>query len=84
MKNDFWDGWSELHCWVAQGSLKEVTLLLESKIDVNITNDFGVTPLMVASVVGNVHMVKFLVNNGANKTMTTKNKQTAYDLLFFK
>ncbi len=49
----------------SNGDIPSAKLLAEYKFSVNEIDDQGNTPLMMAAATGNVQMVKFLVENGA-------------------
>ena len=51
---------------VQKGSPSEVGSLLSGGIDVNARDDNGLSPLMVASFLGNVDIVKLLLQKGAD------------------
>lgn len=57
---------SELHTAAKNGDLKLVQSLIEEGADVNSTNVYGTTPLILASWEGHVEIVKLLLEKGAN------------------
>ena len=59
-----------LHFAVVQKAENIVKLLTKSGIDVNHARDDGKTPLHVASEYGHTDIVKFLLENGAEKSMS--------------
>lgn len=63
-----------------EGDAKKVlTLVLSGTINVNMQNDAGNTPLIVASDYGHSQIVKILLNNGADPNIENKNGWTAID-----
>jgi uncharacterized protein len=70
-------GETALHA-AAYSALKPVwEILINSKPDLNITNASGATPLMVASVIGNVEAVKLLIKAKAKITVEMPDGDTA-------
>jgi ankyrin repeat protein len=53
---------------------------IDKGININTPNINGYTPLMLASVVGNTDIVKFLLANGADKNLKNRINKTAFDL----
>jgi len=63
-----------------EGDTKRVlTLVLSGTINVNMQNDAGNTPIIVASDYGHSQIVKILLNNGADPNIENKNGWTAID-----
>ena len=63
-----------------QGTLSAVIeLLLAKAIDVNMIDDDGNTPLIVASDYGHTKIVKLLLNNDADPNIENKKGWTAVD-----
>lgn len=63
-----------------EGDAKRVlTLVLSGTINVNMQNDAGNTPIIVASDYGHSQIVKILLNNGADPNIENKNGWTAID-----
>jgi ankyrin repeat protein len=60
------DGDNGLHCVVRWDDLSAAKALIDAGIDVNKAGDLGYTPLHVACMQGNLEMVKFLIDRGAN------------------
>jgi ankyrin repeat protein len=56
-----------------------IELLLAKAIDVNMVDDAGNTPLIVASDFGHTKIVKLLLNNDADPNIENKNGWTAVD-----
>ncbi len=81
----FREGWTILHHACAR-SLEDVRKILTNKtININQTTSYGVTPLMVAvATMSSFQIVKYLIENGADKTLKTKSGKVAYDFLIFK
>lgn len=46
--------------------LELVKLLVESGLDVNAADNYGITPLMVAANLGDIEIVKYLISKGAD------------------
>jgi len=80
---EFRFGWSRLHTASSQ-SLSQTQLVIESRVDVNLQTDYGVTALMIASALPDLQIVKYLLSIGANKNLRTTKGQAAYDFLIFK
>lgn len=53
----------------SQGNVKEVKRLISRGVDVNTTNRYGVTPLMVASLCNWPEVVRLLLDEGADTEM---------------
>jgi hypothetical protein len=62
---------------VESGSLSEVTSLLEKGANVDATDDFDRTPLMMASLGGHTRITEVLIKAGADLNATAKYGQTA-------
>jgi ankyrin repeat protein len=63
------------------GSLNVCELLIEEcKVDVNISDDFGMTPLHFASKLGHLEICKLLCKYVLNKNTVDNDRQTPYDL----
>ena len=63
-----------------KGDAKRVLeLLLSGTINVNMVDSYGNTALMLASDYGHTHLVKILLNNGADPNIENKNGWTAID-----
>jgi uncharacterized protein len=60
------DGDNALHVAVRRNDRKIAKALIDAGIDVNKAGDLGYTPLHVASMAGNLEMVKLLVASGAD------------------
>ena len=60
------DGTTALH-WAAHlNDLKMATLLIEAGANVNVSNDYGITPLSLACTNGSSRMVRGLLQAGAD------------------
>ncbi|KAM4694866.1 ankyrin repeat and SOCS box protein 3 isoform 1-T4 [Discoglossus pictus] len=71
-----WSGWNPLH----QASLMERTdiiqLLLESDVDKECEDDFGITPLFISAQYGKYESLNMLLLHGANVNCQAKDKAT--------
>lgn len=70
---------------VLDHDLKTLTYLLEQGLDINYNRPdmvypYGATPLTVAARMGNMAMVKFLVEHGADVTIAEKNGERPYTI----
>ncbi len=70
-------------CGCKHGNLDIVKILVEHKADINKTNSFGVTHLMNACIAGHDHIVEYLLENGANASLTTKSGDSALSLAIY-
>ena len=57
-----------MHVAAYQGCVKIAELLIKAKANVNVTNNMGETPLIIAAREGNLEMVRFLLASGADAT----------------
>ncbi len=62
---------------VVTGNEKWAALLLEQGADVNVTDKFGTTPLMLASMKGHTGLVKLFLKNGAQAGAQERGGSTA-------
>ena len=62
---------------VEEGQLADVTTLLKKGADVNSTDDFDRTPLMMSALGGHTEIVQTLIESGADLDATAKYGQTA-------
>jgi len=81
-------GWTPLHivCASQQLPASDICAQIKSHVqngsDVNVGNNYDVTPLMIAAVMGHVDVVKYLVQElHADIHLQNRDGQTAYDLL---
>jgi ankyrin repeat protein len=74
--------WTYLHvaCQASHGNLDIVKLLVERNANVNQSNSYGVTPLMCSVLAGHAHIVRYLLDNGANEKLETIAKDSALSL----
>jgi ankyrin repeat protein len=70
-------GFTPLLYAVANNHPSVVQLLIDSKVDMNNTDDSGNTPLIVASYMGFNDIVTILINAGADLDIQNKNGSTA-------
>lgn len=59
------------------GKLDDVTALLEKGADIDTTDDFGRTPLMMSALGGHTRIAKVLIDAGADIGAAAKYGQTA-------
>jgi ankyrin repeat protein len=78
-------GLTTLHiaCSASHGDLDIVKVLLQTKSNVNQTNSYGVTPLMVAVIAGHDHIVEYLLDNGANANLETIARDSPLSLALY-
>jgi ankyrin repeat protein len=55
-----------LHNAINSGKIREVEIFIENGVDVHYTDDWATTPLEHAVEVGNIEIVKILLNAGVN------------------
>jgi len=60
------DGDNSLHFAARRNDLRIAKALIDAGIEVNKAGDLGYTPLHIASMAGNLEMVKLLVASGAD------------------
>lgn len=70
---------------VSNFDMKTVTFLLDHGVDINyqqpdMVYPYGATPLTVAARMGNIAMVKYLIERGANVTLAEKDGERAYTI----
>ena len=65
---------------VCRGELNEVIGLLKQGADIENKDCFGYTPIIAASRVGSLEIVKLLYENGANIYSRDNENKTAYDI----
>ncbi|WCO02667.1 ankyrin repeat domain-containing protein [Psychroserpens ponticola] len=69
------------HFAVKKNSITLLKLALEMDQDINVKNNEGNTALLLAAMTAeNTEVLKFLMDQGADKTITTDFEETAYDL----
>ena len=66
-----------LELCVINNSKKSAEFLIKSGLDVNVQNNYGITPLMTAAGRGAKELVQLLLDNGADKNIKAKNGWTA-------
>lgn len=62
---------------VEESNLEDIQSLAEKGADLNATDEFSRTPLMIASYNGDIDIVAFLLEKGVDLTATAKYGQTA-------
>lgn len=76
--DDVYYGKSLMHCAVRGNNLEVVRFLVEEKeVDSNLANIWGVTPIQHASEQGNLDIVKFLVEKGADFNSMDNTRRTS-------
>ncbi|CAN5605615.1 hypothetical protein BH24ACI2_BH24ACI2_05200 [soil metagenome] len=63
---------------------KTVQILINSGADVNVSDDWGITPLMCAVVGESIESAKMLLEAGANVNAADQNGNTAFDFVLRK
>lgn len=66
---------------VERGYVEVVRLLLDHGADVQTSDDFGSTPLHIASSVGKIQTVQLLLENDVNVHTLDKDGRTALDVV---
>lgn len=75
------DGSTLYHLAIAKNDLGLLKRIEQLKVDVNVKNKEGLTPLLKAAMVAKDDTIlKYLLSIGAKKDSTTDFKETAYDL----
>ncbi|XP_069036016.1 ankyrin repeat and SOCS box protein 3 isoform X3 [Lepisosteus oculatus] len=69
-------GWNSLHQSAFQGFSEVMKILLEKDADIEIRDDFGITPLFIAAQYGQHECLKSLADCGANVNCQAKDKAT--------
>ncbi len=76
---------SSLHQAAAYGYNEIIQILLSNDADINIKDELGRTPLMIAVGARQLETVSLLINSGANIESVDSNKQTAlFHSLYYK
>ena len=69
------------HLALDQDDFELLKLAIQYKVDINAENNEGMTPLLKSAMSSQDDTVlKFLIENGADKSITTDFEETAYDL----
>ncbi len=71
------DGSTALHWAAHREDLDSLTLLIDASAQVNAADDYGVTPLWLASTAGSVSIVERLLRAGADPAITLPTGETA-------
>lgn len=75
------NGSNWFHFGVEKNSMHLLKLALKMNQNINAKNSEGNTPLLLAAMKAeNTDILQFLVNQGADKTISTEFEETAYDL----
>jgi len=72
-----------LYSTASFGSVKAMKLLKEKGFDIEHKDKSSFTPLIVASYYGNIEMVKYLINEGANKEKRTTDAGSDKTALYY-
>ena len=64
---------------IMRNNIEMVQLLFDKKVNIELTNDNGVTPLMLALQFKNIEIIKLLLNHNANKTAIDKEGNTTFE-----
>ncbi len=65
------------------GEIGQVAEILESKVDINVSDANGITPLIAASAAGHLEIVELLVSKGANVELKDNYGYDAYHVAMF-
>lgn len=74
-------GSKPLHYATVDPNLGAIEFLIQSKVNIDSTNDFGQTPLMTAALHCNPDAIELLILNGANIHAREQNGTTALDMV---
>jgi ankyrin repeat protein len=74
------DGDTPLHFIARLNAVDMAEILIEAGAEVNVANNHGYTPLLIASERGYKRMVRLLLQAGAETHRTTKSGKSALDL----
>ncbi len=67
LNDEYYDKGYELLYYADSGAIDQVVRMIDKEeVDVDFTNDYGVTPIMFAAQVGHDTIVKFLISRNAN------------------
>lgn len=80
--NDWQKGYAQdLIEFVRQGDVQRLEIWVDQyKVNLNVQDENGLTPLMAAVQEGNLEMVEYLIDQGADVLLKNKNGQTAIDI----
>ena len=67
---------------MSAGKYDALEYLIERGIDLNIANNEGMTPLMLAALQGDKEMVELMIASNADPAIATESGATAYTLAF--
>src|SRR5579872_3959687 len=73
-------GETPFHYLIVESDIERAARLLEWGADINTRDDFGATPLMHAVMLGNLDVVRWLVEHGASLEPKNVNEETALSL----
>ena len=85
--NRSYDGWTLLHYVASDTELEDTQLckiakwLFQSGANIDVLNEEGVTPLIMAAENGHKKLVKFLIRCGANVNFELRNSVESYNVL---
>lgn len=67
----------ELSNAARDGDLSKIKILLAPRVDLNFRNEYGMTPLMLASYMKHLDVVRELIKSGASLDVQDKQGRTA-------
>lgn len=74
------DDWSDLRAAIYNKRTEQVVRLLDRGVDVNMQNDEGWTPLMIAAEQDDGPMVQYLLSRGADPAIRNRSGRRALDV----
>lgn len=64
----------------AWGTLEQVKVAFDMGADINSRNDFGMSPVMMATMNGKIDIIKYLMTKEPNMTYKNGNKENVYEI----
>jgi ankyrin repeat protein len=61
---------------------EEIVDLIKNNVNINIKNNLGETPLIIACIMNNIKIVKLLIENKANVTILSRNNKNLLQLVY--
>jgi ankyrin repeat protein len=71
---------NEIEYWAALGNVKRVRQAIEAGHDVNLIGENGYTALHAAAENNHLHVIRLLIEHGAQSKARIDNGQTPFDL----